>query len=127
MTIPLLPRFSAQCALKTIATTSRTPLTTTATRSFTSLPPYPPTNRDTPARPPRAAMPMPFVTETVGGGWHTYDIFSRLLKERIICLNGEVDETISASIVAQLLFLEADAPQKPISLYINSPGGIVTA
>ncbi|KEQ93663.1 hypothetical protein AUEXF2481DRAFT_67329 [Aureobasidium subglaciale EXF-2481] len=70
---------------------------------------------------------MPFVTETVGGGWHTYDIFSRLLKERIICLNGEVDETISASIVAQLLFLEADAPQKPISLYINSPGGMVTA
>ncbi|KAG9661812.1 hypothetical protein KCU64_g2341, partial [Aureobasidium melanogenum] len=127
MTIPLLPRLSAQCALKTIATTTRAPLTTTAIRSFTSLPPYPPTNRDTPARPPRAAMPMPFVTETVGGGWHTYDIFSRLLKERIICLNGEVDETISASIVAQLLFLEADAPQKPISLYINSPGGIVTA
>jgi len=62
-----------------------------------------------------------------GGGWHTYDIFSRLLKERIICLNGGVDEVISASIVAQLLFLEADAPHKPISLYINSPGGIVTA
>jgi len=70
---------------------------------------------------------MPFVTETVGGGWHTYDIFSRLLKERIICLNGGVDETVSASIVAQLLFLEADAPHKPISLYINSPGGMVTA
>ena len=47
--------------------------------------------------------------------------------ERIICLNGEVDETVSASIVAQLLFLEADAPEKPISLYINSPGGSVTA
>ncbi|GES57565.1 ATP-dependent Clp protease proteolytic subunit [Aspergillus terreus] len=55
------------------------------------------------------------------------DIFSRLLKERIICLNGEVDETMSASIVAQLLFLEADNPQKPIHLYINSPGGSVTA
>ena len=72
-------------------------------------------------------------------------IFSRLLKvlltplpnakfhltespqERIICLNGEVDETMSASIVAQLLFLEADNPQKPIHLYINSPGGSVTA
>lgn len=49
------------------------------------------------------------------------------LKERIICLNGAVDETISASIVAQLLFLEADAPERPISLYINSPGGSVTA
>ena len=55
------------------------------------------------------------------------DIFSRLLKERIICLNGAVDETVSASIVAQLLFLEADNPEKTISLYINSPGGSVTA
>ncbi|KAK4939059.1 hypothetical protein LTR28_009455 [Elasticomyces elasticus] len=72
-------------------------------------------------------MPMPFVTETVGGGWHTYDIFSRLLKERIICLNGEVDEATSASVVGQLLFLEADNPTRPISLYINSPGGSVTA
>ena len=62
-----------------------------------------------------------------GGGWHTYDIFSRLLKERIICLNGEVEETLSASIVAQLLFLEAENPQKNINLYINSPGGSVTA
>lgn len=57
----------------------------------------------------------------------TDDIFSRLLKERIICLNGEVEETSSASIVAQLLFLEAENPSKPISLYINSPGGSVTA
>ncbi|EME77691.1 uncharacterized protein MYCFIDRAFT_145667 [Pseudocercospora fijiensis CIRAD86] len=80
-----------------------------------------------PERPPKSALPMPFVTETVGGGWHTYDIFSRLLKERIVCLNGEVEETTSASIVAQLLFLEADNPQKPINLYINSPGGSVTA
>ncbi|OJJ00119.1 hypothetical protein ASPVEDRAFT_546315 [Aspergillus versicolor CBS 583.65] len=98
-----------------------------------------------PAQPPRGWTPTPFVTET-GGGWHTCtwilqsitqalsnrrsyadDIFSRLLKERIICLNGEVDETMSASIVAQLLFLEADNPQKPIHLYINSPGGSVTA
>ncbi|KAJ6009598.1 hypothetical protein N7522_004614 [Penicillium canescens] len=78
-------------------------------------------------QPPRSWTPTPFVTETVGGGWHTYDIFSRLMKERIICLNGEVDETLSASIVAQLLFLEADNPSKPIHLYINSPGGSVTA
>ncbi|THC97995.1 hypothetical protein EYZ11_002497 [Aspergillus tanneri] len=61
---------------------------------------------------PQGWTPTPFVTETV---------------ERIICLNGEVDETMSASIVAQLLFLEADNPQKPIHLYINSPGGSVTA
>ncbi|MCJ1230709.1 hypothetical protein MMC12_007383 [Toensbergia leucococca] len=79
------------------------------------------------AQPPRGWTPTPFVTETVGGGWHTYDIFSRLLMERIICLNGTVDETVSASIVAQLLFLEADAPEKPINLYINTPGGSVTA
>lgn len=52
---------------------------------------------------------------------------SPLPKERIICLNGEVDDTLSASIVAQLLFLEADNPAKPIHLYINSPGGSVTA
>ncbi|EAS28872.3 ATP-dependent Clp endopeptidase, proteolytic subunit ClpP [Coccidioides immitis RS] len=77
--------------------------------------------------PPRGWTPTPFVTETLGGAWHTYDIFSRLLKERIVCLNGEVDETVSASIVAQLLFLEADNPEKQISLYINSPGGSVTA
>ncbi|KAJ5116003.1 hypothetical protein N7456_000351 [Penicillium angulare] len=77
--------------------------------------------------PPRGATPMPFITETVAGGWHTYDIFSKLLKERIVCLNGEVDQMMSSSIVAQLLFLEADNPKKPIHLYINSPGGSVTA
>ncbi|PGH14903.1 ATP-dependent Clp endopeptidase, proteolytic subunit ClpP [Helicocarpus griseus UAMH5409] len=89
-----------------------------ATRNYSSRPNL---------SPPRGWTPTPFVTETVGGGWHTYDIFSRLLKERIVCLNGEVDETLSASIVAQLLFLEADNPEKPIHLYINSPGGSVTA
>ncbi|KAJ5549288.1 hypothetical protein N7504_004272 [Penicillium tannophilum] len=77
--------------------------------------------------PPRSWTPMPIVTETVAGGWHTYDIFSKLLKERIVCLNGEVNDVASASIVAQLLFLEADNPKKPIHLYINSPGGSVTA
>ena len=55
------------------------------------------------------------------------DIFSRLLAERIICLNGPIDDTLSASIVAQLLFLEGDQPASPINLYINTPGGSVTA
>ncbi|KAI9838530.1 MAG: hypothetical protein M1819_004838 [Sarea resinae] len=91
-------------------------------RTFSSFP-----QRAPASNPPRAWTPTPYVTETVGGGWHTYDIFSRLLKERIVCLNGEVDETVSASIVAQLLFLEADNPEKPIHLYINTPGGSVTA
>lgn len=100
-------------------------------RSITTFQPFPPlpnqNNHGTPSRPPQSALPMPFVTETVQGGIQTSDIFSRLLKERIICLNGEVEEVLSASIVAQLLFLEADNPSKPISLYINSPGGSVTA
>ncbi|PWW80237.1 hypothetical protein C7212DRAFT_306256 [Tuber magnatum] len=71
--------------------------------------------------------PTPFVHESVGGGWHSYDIFSRLLKERIICLNGSVHDGVSAVVVAQLLFLEAENPEKQINLYINSPGGSVTA
>ncbi|KAF4213794.1 hypothetical protein CNMCM8980_005935 [Aspergillus fumigatiaffinis] len=105
----------------------RTALQPVLSRTFTSS--IPALSSAIPPRgiPTRGWTPTPFVTETVGGGWHTYDIFSRLLKERIICLNGEVDETMSASIVAQLLFLEADNPQKPIHLYINSPGGSVTA
>ncbi|KAI9737696.1 MAG: hypothetical protein M1818_005700 [Claussenomyces sp. TS43310] len=77
--------------------------------------------------PPIASIPMPYITETVGGGWRTSDIFSKLLQERIICLNGEVDDTVSAAIVAQLLWLESDNPDKDITLYINSPGGSVTA
>ncbi|KAF1811330.1 ATP-dependent Clp protease proteolytic subunit [Eremomyces bilateralis CBS 781.70] len=76
---------------------------------------------------PTGWAPVPYVTETIGGGWLTSDIFSRLLKERIVCLNGEVNDAVSASTVAQLLFLEAENPDKPINLYINSPGGSVTA
>ena len=106
---------------------ARTLRPTTHARSISTIPPFPPLHSATPSRPPHAALPMPFVTETVSGGIQTSDIFSRLLKERIICLNGEVEEVLSASIVAQLLFLEADNPTKPISLYINSPGGSVTA
>ncbi|CDS08142.1 Putative ATP-dependent Clp protease proteolyticsubunit [Lichtheimia ramosa] len=70
---------------------------------------------------------IPFVVEQTGRGERSYDIFSRLLKERIICLNGQVDDNVASVIVAQLLFLEAENPEKPISLYINSPGGSVTA
>ncbi len=57
----------------------------------------------------------------------TYDVWSRLLKERIICLNGPVDDQSSAGLVASLLYLEADNPEKPISFYINSGGGSVTS
>jgi len=76
---------------------------------------------------PKAWTTIPYITETMGGGWRTSDIFSKLLQERIVCLNGEVDESVSAAIVAQLLWLESDNPDKTITLYINSPGGSVTA
>lgn len=70
---------------------------------------------------------IPYVVESSPRGERVFDIFSRLLKERIILLNGEIHDATSAIIVAQLLFLEAENPKKPISLYINSPGGSVTA
>ncbi|KAI1126406.1 Clp protease-domain-containing protein [Nemania abortiva] len=76
---------------------------------------------------PRRAIPLPYITEVTSGGWRTYDIFSKLLQERIVCLNGPIDDTVSASIVAQLLWLESDNPEKPITMYIHSPGGSVTA
>ncbi|KAI0490967.1 Clp protease-domain-containing protein [Xylaria cf. heliscus] len=76
---------------------------------------------------PYAAIPLPYITEVTSGGWRTYDIFSKLLQERIVCLNGPIDDTVSASIVAQLLWLESDNPEKPITMYIHSPGGSVTA
>ncbi|KAJ3491543.1 hypothetical protein NLG97_g5577 [Lecanicillium saksenae] len=72
-------------------------------------------------------LPMPYIEETSAAGRKTWDIFSKLLQERIICLNGEVNDYMSASIVAQLLWLESDTPEKPITMYINSPGGSVTS
>ena len=71
---------------------------------------------------------VPYVIEQTGrGGERSYDIYSRLLKDRIIFLGTEVDDHVANVICAQLLFLEADDPEKDISLYINSPGGVVTA
>ena len=70
---------------------------------------------------------IPVVVEQTGRGERSYDIFSRLLKDRIIMLSGEVNDQVASTIVAQLLFLEAEDPEKDIYLYINSPGGVVTA
>lgn len=70
---------------------------------------------------------VPMVVEQTNRGERSYDIYSRLLKERIIFLTGEVNDQISSLIVAQLLFLEAENPKKDISFYINSPGGVVTS
>lgn len=70
---------------------------------------------------------IPMVVEQTNRGERAYDIYSRLLKERIIFLTGPVDDNVSSVICAQLLFLESENPSKDISFYINSPGGIVTA
>ena len=70
---------------------------------------------------------VPMVVEQTGRGERSYDIFSRLLKERIIFLNGEVNDASASLIVAQLLFLESENPDKDIFMYINSPGGVITS
>uniref|UniRef100_A0A0C9QMB3 ATP-dependent Clp protease proteolytic subunit n=1 Tax=Wollemia nobilis TaxID=56998 RepID=A0A0C9QMB3_9CONI len=70
---------------------------------------------------------VPVVIEHTSRGERAYDIFSRLLKERIVCINGAIDDDTASVVVAQLLFLESENPEKPINLYINSPGGVVTA
>ena len=70
---------------------------------------------------------VPMVVEQTNRGERAYDIFSRLLKERIIFISGAVEDTMSTLVVAQLLFLEADNPKKEIAMYINSPGGVVTS
>jgi ATP-dependent Clp protease, protease subunit len=70
---------------------------------------------------------IPSVEETTARGSYRYDIFSRLLKERIIFVTGPINDEISTLVVAQLLFLEAENPKKEVAMYINSPGGVVTS
>ena len=70
---------------------------------------------------------VPYVVEQTGRGERSYDIYSRLLKDRIVMLSGEVNDQVATSIVAQLLFLEAEDPTKDIFFYINSPGGVITS
>lgn len=70
---------------------------------------------------------IPYVVEKTGRGERSYDIYSRLLKDRIVMLSGEVNDQVASTIVAQFLFLEAEDPEKDIFFYINSPGGVVTA
>lgn len=76
---------------------------------------------------PRSSMLVPMVIEKSQFGERAYDIYSRLLKERIVFLGGPIDDDTANLVIAQLLFLEAEDPKKDISLYINSPGGSVTA
>jgi len=70
---------------------------------------------------------IPYVVEKTGRGERSYDIYSRLLKDRIVMLSGEVNDQVASTIVAQFLFLEAEDPEKDIFFYINSPGGVVTS
>lgn len=70
---------------------------------------------------------VPMVVEQTNRGERSYDIYSRLLKERIVFVSGEVFDGLASLVVAQLLFLESENPKKPISMYINSPGGVVSA
>jgi len=70
---------------------------------------------------------VPMVVEQSNRGERSFDIYSRLLRERIIFVNGEVNDQMAALVCAQLLFLEADNPKKPIHMYVNSPGGVVTS
>ena len=72
-------------------------------------------------------MLVPMVVEQSARGERSFDIYSRLLRDRVIFLNGEVSDAVSALVCAQLLFLEAENPDKPIHLYINSPGGVITS
>ncbi|CAN1172788.1 ATP-dependent Clp protease proteolytic subunit 2, mitochondrial [Linum perenne] len=75
----------------------------------------------------RAYSLIPMVIEHSSRGERAYDIFSRLLKERIVCINGPINDDTAHVVVAQLLFLESENPSKPINMYLNSPGGQVTA
>ena len=70
---------------------------------------------------------VPYVVEQTGAGERSYDIYSRLLKDRIIMLGSPIDDAVASLVTAQLLFLQAEDPEKDISMYINSPGGVVTA
>ena len=75
----------------------------------------------------KSYMTIPYVIEQTSRGERSYDIYSRLLKDRIIFLGGEINDDVANVVIAQLLFLESADPEKDISLYINSPGGVVTA
>ncbi|XP_058877892.1 ATP-dependent Clp protease proteolytic subunit, mitochondrial-like isoform X1 [Acipenser ruthenus] len=76
---------------------------------------------------PSCSRMVPIVIEQTGRGERAYDIYSRLLRERIICVMGPIDDHVASLVIAQLLFLQSESNKKPIHMYINSPGGVVTA
>merc|ERR1719175_153521 len=106
--------YSTSTMLRPVVASTPSSTDVTALRAFGTT---------TPAR-----MPMiPMVVEQTGRGERAYDIYSRLLKERIICVMGGINDDVASLIVAQLLFLQSESNKKPIHMYINSPGGSVTA
>ena len=84
-------------------------------------------SRQTPNEPTRAGLIVPTVIEQTHRGERGWDIYSRLLKDRIVFLGSEVSDDVANTVIAQLLFLESEDPEKDIMLYVNSPGGVVTA
>ena len=76
---------------------------------------------------PRGFIPFPQVVETTHRGERSWDIYSRLLKDRIVFLGTDVNDDVANIIIAQMLFLESEDPDKEITLYINSPGGVITS
>src|SRR3990167_7308077 len=74
-----------------------------------------------------SAQLVPMVVEQTARGERAFDIFSRLLKDRVVFVSGPIDDSVASLVVAQLLFLESENPDKDISVYINSPGGVVTS
>lgn len=122
---PLTPKAS----LAPLVQTASLPLVTSSNLYHRNDQPYSPFARSDPSMYNRSdpQMLVPIVIEQTGRGERSYDIYSRLLKDRIICLMGPVNDYVSSIVVAQLLFLQSESAKKPIHMYINSPGGSVTA
>ena len=97
-----------------------------ATSNLSTTTTYGTTSSSVPPSTFRASL-VPIVLENSGLGERSFDIYSRLLRERIICVHGEVTDAMASVVTAQLLFLEAESPEKPLAMYINSPGGVITA
>ncbi|XP_066348485.1 uncharacterized protein [Miscanthus floridulus] len=116
---PLNPSAAAAAMLRRLAAV--------APRAFFSSFPHTPPLAASGYTPRREYGLVPMVIEHTSRGERAYDIFSRLLKERIVCIHGPITDDTASLVVAQLLFLESENPAKPVHLYINSPGGVVTA
>jgi len=128
MILPLLRKHVLSSQIATKIKQKSVSLVPTSSQCFQILNKRPGSSKSitTTTTPPMANL-IPMVVESTPYGERSFDIFSRLLRERIICLHGGVDDHTASLITAQLLFLEAEQPEKPLFMYINSPGGVVTS